>query len=53
MTNGKQSYNFNEAVIMSCNYGFTGETVTSRCTDVNKWSDNIPTCTSKMFIMLS
>ena len=36
VTNNKQSYNFNEAVTMSCNYGYTGETVTARCTDVKR-----------------
>lgn len=48
MTNDKGSYDFNEAVTMSCNYGYTDETVTARCTDVNKWSDNTPACKSKI-----
>ena len=34
---------------MSCNYGFSGKTVTAQCTDVNTWSANIPTCTSAIF----
>lgn len=34
---------------MSCNYGFIGETVTARCTDLNTWSKESPTCTSKIF----
>ena len=33
---------------MSCNTGFSGRTVTARCTDVNKWSENSPTCTGKI-----
>jgi len=49
VTNIKQSYNFNEEVTMSCNYGFSGNNVTARCTDVNTWSANSPTCTSKIF----
>jgi hypothetical protein len=48
MTNNKDSYDFNEAVTMSCKYGLTGKTVTARCTDVNKWSDNTPVCKSKI-----
>ena len=32
---------------MSCNTGFTGKNMTSRCTDVNTWSKNAATCTSK------
>jgi hypothetical protein len=36
---------------MSCNYGFSGRTVTSRCTDVNKWSENTSTCISKIVII--
>ena len=47
VTNDKQSYDFNEEVTMSCNYGFTGNNVTTRCTDVNTWSNNTPTCTGK------
>ena len=34
---------------MSCNNGFSGTTVTARCTDVNTWSAKSPTCTSKIF----
>ena len=45
--NDKQRYDFNEDVTMSCNTGFTGKAVTARCTDVNTWSENTPTCTSK------
>jgi len=37
---------------MSCNTGFSGKTVTARCTDVNTWSENSPYCTSKMFIIV-
>ena len=35
-------------VTMSCNYGFSGNNVTARCIYVNTWSQNSPTCTSKM-----
>jgi hypothetical protein len=51
-TNVKQSYNFNEAVTMSCNYGFRGKNVTARCTDLNKWSENSPTCTGKIVCLI-
>jgi hypothetical protein len=47
--NNKQSYDFNKEVAMSCNNGFSGKTVTARCTDVNTWSAKRPTCTSKIF----
>lgn len=47
--NDKQRYNFNDEVTMSCNTGFIGKTVTARCTDVNAWSKNTQTCTSKFF----
>lgn len=33
---------------MACNTGFSGKTVTARCTDVNTWSEESPTCTSKI-----
>ena len=45
--NNKQSYDFNDKVTMSCNTGFIGKTVTARCKDVDTWSENTPTCTSK------
>jgi len=48
--NDKQNYNFQEEVTMSCNRGFSGKTVTARCTDVNNWSENTPTCRGKIFI---
>ena len=50
VTNVKQSYIFNEEVTMSCNYGFSGNTVVARCTDVNTWSEKTPNCTSNNFI---
>jgi hypothetical protein len=46
-----QNYNFNETVTMSCISGFIGITVTSQCTDVNKWSHKPPTCTSKILFL--
>ena len=49
ITSDKQSYTFYEAVTMSCNYGFNGNNVTARCTDINTWSENSPTCTRKIF----
>ena len=49
VTNDKQSYGFNEAVTMSCKHGFIGRTVISQCTEVDTWSKNSPTCTSKSF----
>ena len=49
VTNDKQSYNINDEVRMSCNYGFSGRTATARCTDVNTWSEESPTCKSKIF----
>ena len=36
---------------MSCNYGFSGKTVTARCTDADIWSKNSPTCRRKNFIL--
>jgi len=33
---------------MSCNYGFSGNNVTARCTGLNTWSEKTPTCTSKI-----
>jgi hypothetical protein len=52
VTNKKQRYNFNEEVTMVCNYGFSGKNVTARCTDVDKWSENSPTCTGKIFCLI-
>ena len=46
--NDQQSYKFQDEVTMSCNYGFSGDNVTARCIYVNTWSQNSPTCTSKM-----
>jgi hypothetical protein len=46
-----QHYNFNETVTMSCISGFMGTTVTSQCTDVNKWSHKPPICTSKILFL--
>jgi hypothetical protein len=43
-------YNYREMVTMSCKSGFTCTSVTSRCTDVNKWSHKSPTCTSKTLL---
>lgn len=34
---------------MSCDDGYSGRTVTARCTDVNTWSAISPDCTSKFF----
>ena len=45
------NYNFNETVTMSCIYGFIGTTVTLQCTDVNKWSNKPPICTSKILCL--
>ena len=47
--NYKKSYDFNDEVTMTCNTGFCGKTVTSRCTDVDTWSANQPTCTCQIF----
>jgi hypothetical protein len=46
--NDKQTYEFQEKVTMSCNYGFSGNNVTTQCTDVDKWSENSPNCTGKI-----
>ena len=46
-----QNNNFNETVTMSCIYGFIGTTVTLQCTDVNKWSNKSPICTSKILCL--
>ena len=51
ITNDKQSYKFQDQVTMSCNTGFIGRTVTTRCTGVNIWSQKTPTCTGKIFIL--
>lgn len=42
-----KNYNFNETVTISCISGFIRTTVTSQCTNVNKWSHTPPICTSK------
>ena len=42
-----QYYDFNEEGTMSCNGGFSGKIVTTRCTGLNTWSEKTPTCTSK------
>lgn len=47
--NDKQSYDFHEEVNMSCDHGYSGRTVTTRCTDANTWSATSPDCTSKFF----
>lgn len=52
ITNDKPSYNFKEEVSMSCNDGFSGKTVTKRCSDLNIWSEKTPNCTSKMFRLI-
>jgi hypothetical protein len=46
--NNTHSYNYREMVTMSCKSGLTGTTVTSQCTDVNKWSQKPPICASKI-----
>jgi hypothetical protein len=48
----KQSYEFQEIVTFSCKPGFTGGSMTTQCTDVDKWSPNIPICTG-MFVIMS
>ena len=45
-----QYYNFNKTVTI-CISGFIGTTVTSQCTDVNKWSHKPPICTSKIVLL--
>lgn len=52
VANDTHIYSFNEAVTMSCNYGFSGQNVTTRCTDLNIWSEKIPNCTSKIFRLI-
>jgi hypothetical protein len=47
----KQSYDFQENVTLSCKPCFTGKSITTQCTDVDKWSVNIPICTRKFVIM--
>ena len=47
----KKSYEFQENVTLSCKSGFTRKSMTTRCTDVDTWSPNIPLCTSKFVIM--
>lgn len=47
--NDKQSYDFHEEVTMSCDDGYSGRTVTARCTDVNTWSATSSYCTRKFF----
>jgi len=47
----KQSYDFQENVTLSCKPGFNGKSMTTQCTDVDKWSANIPICTGKFVIM--
>ena len=47
----KQSYDFQEIVTLSCKPGFTGESMTTQCTHVDKWTPNIPLCTSTFVIM--
>jgi hypothetical protein len=46
----KQSYEFQENVTLSCKHGFTGKSMATQCTGVDKWSTNIPLCTSKFVI---
>ena len=53
VTNFTQNYTFQEGVTMSCNTGYSGKTVRARCTDINKWSQNSPTCTGKTLIFLN
>jgi hypothetical protein len=47
---GKSSYDFMENVTVSCKPGFKGQSTTTKCTDVNKWSGTTPICTSKCLI---
>ena len=47
----KSSYDFLENVTVSCKPGFKGESTTTKCTDVNKWSGTTPICTSKCLIL--
>ena len=48
---GKSSYDFLENVTVTCKPGFKGQSTTSKCTDVNKWSGTTPICTSKCLIL--
>ena len=47
----KPRYDFQENVTLSCKPGFTGKSITTQCTDVDKWSTNTPICTSKLVIV--
>ena len=47
---GKSSYDFLENVTVSCKPGFNGQSTTTKCTNVNKWSGATPICTSKCLI---
>lgn len=46
----KLSYDFLENVTVSCKLGFKGQSMTTKCTDVNKWSGTTPICISKCSI---
>ena len=47
----KPRYDFQENVTFSCKPGFTAKSITTQCTDVDKWSANTPICTSKLVIV--
>ena len=50
INNHKAKYVFHEKVTISCKPGFKGNSTTTRCIDVNKWSIATPVCTSKYLI---
>ena len=50
-TEKKQSYDVQDNVTLSCKPCLTGKLITTQCTDVDKWSVNIPVCTRTFVIM--